>query len=120
MATVFLNGSFITQDDARISAFDAGLQHGVGLFETMTGEHSQGRARVFRMEEHLSRLAQSARELGLSDQIQVGALAEAVLDTLKRSGLPLARIRLTITGGDLNLLGRGKNGAGPIRPTILI
>jgi hypothetical protein len=23
MATVFLNGSFITQDDARISAFDA-------------------------------------------------------------------------------------------------
>src|SRR5678815_2677703 len=88
MATVFLNGSFITQDDARISAFDAGLQHGVGLFETMMGEHSQGRARVFRVEEHLSRLAQSARELGLSDQIQVGALAEAVLDTLKRSGLP--------------------------------
>jgi hypothetical protein len=72
------------------------------------------------VEDHLKRLALSARELGLSDQIQVGALAEAVLDTLKRSGLPVLRIRLTITGGDLNLLGRGKNGPGRSVPTISI
>ena len=32
---VWLNGAFVDRDAARVSAFDAGLQHGVGLFETM-------------------------------------------------------------------------------------
>ena len=36
MTTVWLNGSIETVDEARVSAFDAGFQHGVGLFETMS------------------------------------------------------------------------------------
>ena len=118
MATVFLNGTFTTQDDARISAFDAGLQHGVGLFETMLGGIIGGEARAVRIEEHLTRLTSSARELGLSDQLKPGPLEEAVLATIERSGLQRARVRVTITGGDLNLL--GKSSPAPIKPTILI
>ena len=37
MSDVWLNGEFVERDEARVSAFDAGLQHGVGLFETMLG-----------------------------------------------------------------------------------
>ena len=30
-----MNGSFVEGKDAMVSVFDAGFQHGVGLFETM-------------------------------------------------------------------------------------
>lgn len=131
MATVFLNGKFLPQDEARLSAFDAGVQHGVGLFETMLGGAGDAGADsepwVSRLDDHLDRLITSARDLGLSDQLRAGPLAEAVLHTVQKSGLPLARIRLTITGGDLNLLARAQqprpaNGSAPahVQPSLMI
>lgn len=129
MATVFLNGRFIAQDEAAVSAFDAGFQHGVGLFETMSARLDEaGQAKIFRLEAHLERLSESARILGLSTQLRIHALAEAVATTVERAALPKARVRLTITGGDLNLLARraaaSLEGAAPppsrVDPTILI
>ena len=32
---VWINGEFVLIEHARVSAFDAGFQHAVGLFETM-------------------------------------------------------------------------------------
>ncbi|CAG0962208.1 Branched-chain-amino-acid aminotransferase [Phycisphaerales bacterium] len=126
MATVFLNGAFVERHDARVSAFDAGLQHGVGLFETMLGVRDGERVRVLHLAEHLSRLSASARDLGLSDSLRLGALTEAVQRTADREAasapqVPRLRLRLTITGGDLNLLGR--TGGGEPRaqqPTLMI
>jgi branched-chain amino acid aminotransferase len=124
MTTVFLNGRFLSRDEARVSAFDAAYQHGVGLFETMLGGCSGEPPRrpwVVRLEEHLERLIESAGTLGLSDSLRAPALAEAVLGTLERSTLPTARVRLTITGGDLNLMDRRPRGnTAPLDPTILI
>lgn len=112
---VWLNGSWCRREDARISAFDAGFQHGVGLFETMLARNGG----VFRLADHLARLETSARELGLSERIRREPLAEAVLATLERSGRSEARIRLTLSGGDLNLL--APDGGGRTHdPTILI
>ena len=113
-ATVWLNGRFTTLEEARISAFDAGFQHGVGLFETIAA--SGGKARM--LEAHLDRLATSARELHLSSQLRADPLAEAVEATLAKSGLADARIRVTISGCDLNLLSRSGGKGGD--PTILI
>jgi branched-subunit amino acid aminotransferase/4-amino-4-deoxychorismate lyase len=113
-STVWLNGAFTTFAEARISAFDAGFQHGVGLFETIGA--SGGTPRM--LEAHLDRLATSARELGLSSRLRVDPLADAVESTLARSGLGEARIRVTVSGGDLNMLSR--TGAKPGDPTILI
>ncbi len=129
--SVFLNGKFFTldaaspeADRAALSPFDAGFQHGVGLFETMLGGVSDaGAAWCMRIDEHLARLAASARELGLSETLRAGALAEAVAETVRQSGLARARIRLTVSGGDLNLLTRASAGAGAKvehDPTILI
>lgn len=101
---VFLNGRFLSEAEARISAFDAGFQHGVGLFETVAARLEGGRAEVVRLEEHLERLLGSARELGLSGSLRKHALAEAVGQTVERAGHPRARVRLTVSGGDLNLL----------------
>lgn len=117
MQSVFLNGSFVDRDEARLSAFDAGLQHGVGLFETMLGVRRDGRAEVVALDAHIDRLCESARLLRLSEDLRAQGLAEAALETFERSGIERARIRLTVTGGDLNLLeSRGKTN---FRPTVL-
>ncbi len=140
MTLVFLNGRFFGGPDdppiadARIGAFDAGIQHAVGLFETMTGgsvtrgiegPRSHGEeheAWVLQLDEHLDRLARSARALGLSDRLKTSALAHAVLETVVRARLPKARVRLTITGGDLSLLAaaRARTAAPETDPTIMI
>lgn len=141
MATVFLNGDFVSRDSAFVSAFDAGLQHGVGLFETMLAVKPDDRSggppedstswRVVHAREHLDRLVVSARQLGLSESLRISALEEAVGRTVAKAGEELAasgsdvsrlRIRLTITGGDLNLLEQGRAGSADASrgPTVLI
>ena len=119
MATVFLNGDFIDASEARVSAFDAGLTHGVGLFETMLGLVDGDGPRVVRLHDHIDRIAESARALRLSEQLRKTALAEAVERTVERCGLARQRVRLTITGGDLNLLSAGASDR-PHDPTVMI
>lgn len=135
MSTIFLNGAFTAPSDARVSAFDAGFQHGVGLFETMTAVAGPGgRPRVLALWEHLERLRLSAMELGLVSSLHVNALAEAVERTAAKEAeasrdTERFRVRLTITGGDLNLLARRMSADQPAKgapaapghePTLLI
>lgn len=103
------------RDEARVSVFDAGFQHGVGLFETMLAKNGV----VFKAAEHMSRLADSAAMLRLTESLQIGPLVEALNLILKENDQESARVRLTVTGGDLNLLQRtGSSGGGD--PTIVI
>ena len=115
---VFCNGEWVERSNAQVSAFDAGVQHGVGLFETMLGVTDAEGARIIGLREHAERLATSARELRLSEDLDVESLGDAALEAVRRSGHARARVRLTVTGGDLNLLqARGETNA---EPTLLI
>jgi branched-subunit amino acid aminotransferase/4-amino-4-deoxychorismate lyase len=111
---IWLDGEFIDSASAKISVFDAGFQHGVGLFETMLARNG----RIFRVDAHMRRLAGSAGELRLSKRLRPAHLAEAAQLTVQRNEMESARVRLTVTGGDLNLL----QSAGRTQqdPTILI
>lgn len=111
---VWLNGKFVERDQATISVFDAGFQHGVGLFETMLARHST----VFRPEAHLRRLVQSAKALLLTERLRIDPLVDALHLTLSRNNLAEARIRVTLTGGNLNLL--QSKGESQVDPTLLI
>jgi len=97
---IFLNGKMLPPDQALIPADDAGFQHAIGLFETMSAHHG----RVFRLNQHLNRLADSAKKLGLNPGLDVDALAQAVQITIDHNQIDRARIRLTITAGSLSLL----------------
>lgn len=105
---IFLNGKMLPPDQARIPADDAGFQHAVGLFETMAAQNG----RVFRLAQHMDRLCESSKALGLSRDLNPEALAEAVRMTLGHNQIDRARIRLTVTPGSLSLLS-AKQGAGP-------
>ncbi len=111
---VWLNGKFVERDAARISAFDAGLQHGIGLFETCTARNGK----VFRADAHARRLAASARELLLNDTLRPEPLAEALERAVEHNAVDDARLRLTVTGGDLGLTAARERSR--IDPTILI
>ncbi|MEO0511483.1 MAG: aminotransferase class IV [Planctomycetota bacterium] len=109
MEQVFVNGTFVARGEAKVSAFDAGLTHGIGLFETMSARRGPDGPEVSRLGDHLERLTTSAAQLSLSADLNQRALAEAIhrtaataLDT-DRSPDRL-RLRLTVTGGDLNML----------------
>lgn len=111
----WIDGTLVDDADARVSIFDAGFQHGVGLFETMHARNG----RVFRAGAHMERLAASAAELRLTQRLQVEPLVEAVDLCLASNGLDRARIRLTLTGGNLNLLTQAPE-ATRVDPTIAI
>lgn len=109
----WLSGTFLPVEEAAVGAFDAGFQHGVGLFETMRAANG----RVFRLQQHLERLAESARSLRLTESLRVSALAQAVQATIERNNLKDARVRLTLSGGRLDLR---TDQPGRSDPTILI
>ncbi|MFI4859302.1 MAG: aminotransferase class IV [Phycisphaerales bacterium JB063] len=114
---IYLNGQILPADQAHVSVEDAGLQHAVGLFETMAAHHG----RVFRLDAHLDRLKNSARELGLAADMQTQPLAKAIEQTLEANQLQHARLRLTVTAGTLSMLKQADGTpAAQVRQTVAI
>ena len=93
---VYLNGELIPRSQARVSAFDHGFLYGYGLFETMRAYHGK----IFLLERHLKRLADSAEAIGLASGLAGFDLAKACLDTLRANNQDDARIRLTVSNGE--------------------
>jgi branched-chain amino acid aminotransferase len=96
--TVYLNGQFISEHDAKVSIRDGGWLHGAGLFETMRAENG----RVFRLETHMQRLCRSASKLLTPIEPENLPSATAVRELLKRNDLGSARVRLTVTAGSMH------------------
>ena len=92
---IYISGKYYAKEDAKISVYDHGLLYGDGVFE---GLRSYG-GKVFRLQEHLDRLWQSALAICLEIPMTKAAIAEAVNETLDRNGLTDAYIRLVITRG---------------------
>ena len=92
---VSMNGRLVPEAEATVSVFDHGLLYGDGVFE---GMRAYG-GRVFRMEEHLDRLWQSARAIALEIPGTKEGMAKAVDDTVAANGLPDGYIRLVVTRG---------------------
>lgn len=98
---VYVSGEYVLKDKAKISVFDHGFLYGDGVFE---GIRVYG-GRVFRLEEHLQRLWESARAISLEVPLSRVKLKEKILETLRRNELRDAYIRLIVSRGkgDLGL-----------------
>jgi len=92
---VYISGKLYDKEDAKISVYDHGLLYGDGVFE---GIRSYG-GRVFRLQQHIDRLYDSARAIRLEIPMTQEALAAAVVETLKVNGITDGYIRLVITRG---------------------
>lgn len=97
---VCLNGQLISADEARISVFDSSFMQGIGLFETMRAYAG----RVFRLERHLARLANSARALGWSIIPEPEVTESHVEQVVQACAGQNTRVRLTVSPGSLRLV----------------
>ncbi|TWT88539.1 Branched-chain-amino-acid aminotransferase [Pseudobythopirellula maris] len=92
---VWINGKLVPAAEATVSVFDHGLLYGDGVFE---GLRIYG-GKVFRLEEHLKRLYESAKAIWLEIPIAVDALAAATNETVAANKLVDGYIRLIVTRG---------------------
>lgn len=98
---IYLDGQFYDKEDARISVFDHGLLYGDGVFEGIRFY----KGKVFRLEQHVRRLFDSARAICLTIPLTPDEVSEAILETIRRNELQDGYVRLVVTrgSGDLGL-----------------
>ncbi|MGI9173557.1 MAG: branched-chain-amino-acid transaminase [Chthoniobacterales bacterium] len=111
--TIFLDGKFVPQSEAKVSVFDHGLLYGDGIFEGIRFYNGN----VFRLEEHHDRLWDSARSICLEIPMSREAMTEALLETIRKNGLRDGYIRQIVTRGVGTL---GLNPAQCHKPTVII
>ncbi len=92
---IWINGKLYAKEDAKISVYDHGLLYGDGVFE---GLRSYGGV-VFRLEQHLTRLWNSAKAILLEIPLSREEVARAINETLQVNGLKDGYIRLVVTRG---------------------
>jgi branched-chain amino acid aminotransferase len=112
-AKIYIDGKFYSEANAKISVFDHGLLYGDGIFEGIRFYNG----RVFRLEEHLLRLWDSARSICLEIPMTMPDMTEAVLETIRQNHLRDGYIRLLVTRGIGNL---GLNPTQCKSPSVII
>jgi branched-chain amino acid aminotransferase len=110
---IYIDGKFYSEADAKVSVFDHGLLYGDGVFEGIRFYNG----RVFRLEEHLARLWDSARSICLEVPMTMHDMTEALLETIRQNDLRDGYIRLLLTRGVGNL---GLNPVQCKHPSVII
>jgi branched-chain amino acid aminotransferase len=97
--TIYIDGQFYPESEAKVSVFDHGLLYGDGIFEGIRFYNG----RVFQLREHLERLWDSARAILLTIPMTMDEMEAATLETIRKNGLQDGYIRLLVTRGKGNL-----------------
>ncbi len=98
---VFIDGQLLDESEAKVSVFDHGYLYGDGVFE---GIRAYG-GKVFRFDEHLDRLYESARAITLAIPMTADELKKATHDCMEANGVSDGYIRMVVSRGvgDLGL-----------------
>jgi len=110
---IFLDGQFVDEADAKISVFDHGVLYGDGVFEGIRLYHK----RIFRLEQHIHRLLDSAKAIMLEIPMSKAELIAACCEACRQNQLADGYIRLVVTRGVGNL---GLNPFTCKRPSVFI
>lgn len=97
MAILYLNGKFVDHHDAALDPLDRGVLLGDGLFETIRCEEGQLLFHVA----HFARLGRNARLLEIPWNTAPEELLQICQQCLDANSLKAARLRVTLTRGEL-------------------
>jgi len=111
--TVFLNGQFVPEADAKVSVFDRSFLYGDGLFETVRVTNGKS----FRLPAHLERLELGAKSLGIKLPYSAETMSSHVRELIARNQLGEALLRVTLSRG-VGLRGYSPKGAD--HPTLVM
>jgi branched-chain amino acid aminotransferase len=92
---IYIAGKLYDKEDAKISVYDHGLLYGDGVFEGIRSYSGN----VFRLDEHLERLWNSAKAIWLEIPMSREEMAKAIRDTLAANGILDGYIRVVVTRG---------------------
>ncbi len=110
---IYYDGRFLKGKDARITPFDHGVLLGDGIFEGIRAYDGY----VFKLDEHVTRLFDSAKAMGISIPLSKDEMKRAIVLTVRKNGLKDAHVRPVV------LRGPGRLGLDPkrsVRPTVII
>ncbi|MEN6610890.1 MAG: branched-chain-amino-acid transaminase [Methanoregulaceae archaeon] len=98
---IYIDGQYIPEEQAKISVFDHGFLYGDGVFEGIRAYNG----RIFRLQEHLDRIYDSAKTIDLAVPITKDEFAGVIKETMRRNQLKDCYIRPIVTRGigDLGL-----------------
>jgi branched-chain amino acid aminotransferase len=99
MTRVYINGKLFDRDQAGVSVYDHGLLYGDGVFEGIRVYNGK----VFRHQEHVDRLYESAKAIALEIPMSPAQMMAAVNETVKANNKVEGYIRLVVTRGPGNL-----------------
>ncbi|MDG6902274.1 MAG: branched-chain-amino-acid transaminase [Nitrososphaerota archaeon] len=92
---VYVNGEFVEKSRASVSVFDHGVLYGDGVFEGIRAYNGN----VFKLDEHVERLFNSAKVIHLDIPLSRHETAEAIMETVRKNELRDAYIRVVVTRG---------------------
>jgi len=82
-----MNGRFVPWKDAKVHVMTHALHYGTSAFEGIRAYPSGEQMNVFRLPEHVRRLANSCRMFGFELRYSEDELCKAVVDTVRKNGL---------------------------------
>jgi branched-chain amino acid aminotransferase len=92
---VYVNGSFVQEEEAKISVFDHGFLYGDGVFEGIKAYNG----RIFALDEHVDRFYESAQSIQLELPLSRDEMKKAIIETVRRNKLKDAYIRPVASRG---------------------
>jgi branched-chain amino acid aminotransferase len=110
---VWIDGKLVDKDDAKISVYDHGLLYGDGVFEGIRVYAG----RIFRAEQHLRRLYDSAKAIRLEIPLSREQFGTAIEHTFKANNFTDCYVRAIVTRG-VGYLGLNPNKCP--RPSVII
>jgi branched-chain amino acid aminotransferase len=92
---IYIAGKLVSQEDAKISVYDHGLLYGDGVFEGLRAYSGK----VFRLEQHVERLYDSAKAIWLTIPMSPKEMSAAINETVRANDLADCYIRVVVTRG---------------------
>lgn len=90
---IWMDGSFVDWDDAKVHVLTHALHYGSGVFEGIRCYATDSGPAVFRLTEHMHRFERSAKMLYMNLDRPVEDMVEAVKETIRVNGLDACYIR---------------------------
>ena len=91
--TIWMDGEFVDWDDAQVHVLTHGLHYGTGVFEGVRCYETEEGPAIFRWDEHLDRLYESAKPYDLDIDHEPEELTEATLELIRRQDLASCYVR---------------------------
>ena len=97
---IWMDGRMVDFADARVHALSHTLHYGVGVFEGIRAYPTTRGGAIFRLNEHVQRLVESAKCYRLALPYSPGEIAQAIVDTQAANGILPSYIRPLIYRGE--------------------